>query len=86
MNIKPLNKKILISFITGREKSEGGIILPEKSQGFSDRGKVVSVSKQIDPEIKIGTTVLFEKNGDLLQSNNQFMFINESQIIGILTT
>ena len=84
-NIKTLRDEILIRPIV-KEKTESGLIIPEKSRTYL-RGTVMSVSNEIDePEISEGSTVFFPvgTGKSLDMGNEKFIVIRYEDILGVI--
>lgn len=72
MTIKPLSDRVLVIKIEGKENSQGGIIIPDKSDGKSQRRKTSAFDsemadkhgKRFPLEIKKRDYVLFGDYAD----------------------
>lgn len=63
MKIKPLGERIVVKPLEQKEKTEGGIYLPETaSKDKPQKGKVIAVGPDFKG-VKKGDTVIFAKYG-----------------------
>jgi len=63
MKIKPLGERIVVKPLEQKEKTEGGIYLPETaSKDKPQKGKVIAVGPDFEG-VKKGDTVIFAKYG-----------------------
>jgi chaperonin GroES len=96
MNIKPLGDRIVIRREESREKTTGGILLPDSAKSKPQRGKVLAVgpgkvrSKDggISPlQIKVGDTVLFTNwAGDEFKQSrgDDILLMREEDVLAVL--
>lgn len=69
MNIKPLNDRVLVLRVDPKQKTKGGIIIPDTAKEKPQEGKVVTAGpgkmgddgKRIPLEVKSGDRILFSK-------------------------
>ena len=67
--VKPLGDRIIIEVAEVELKTKSGIIMPETSKEKPQKGKVVAVGKgkvldngtRLEPEVKVGDEVIFNK-------------------------
>ena len=94
MAIQPLGDRILVKFLEEKEKSAGGIILPDSAKEKPQEGKVVAVGKgriledgTVRPlEVKVGDTVLFAKysGSEITHEDKEFMILREDDVLAVL--
>jgi chaperonin GroES len=94
MKIKPLNDRVLVLREDEKQKSAGGIIIPDTAKEKPQRGKVVAVgSGRIDKdgkrtalEVKVGDRILFGKyaGSEIKIDNVEHVFMREDDILSIL--
>lgn len=87
--IVPLEKNILIKPTEADKVTEGGIILPEKNETEkSQQGKIVSVggSSKINPKLKVGTQIIFEKyeGFEVEIDGDKLIIIASKNVLGII--
>ena len=94
MNIKPLADHILIEPIKAKEKTDGGIFLPNSSEEKSEQGMVVAVGdgkktddgKIVPVSVRVGMKVLFNKYGpsEIKVDGKEYLIASESDILAII--
>jgi len=91
---KPINERILVRLIPEEERADG-LYLPSNPHDFSN-GKIVLMGKgansaqgqRIEPEVKVGDTILFESRGvrEVKVDGEKLLLMTERQIVGIITS
>ena len=94
MKIKPLNDRVLVIGIEEKDKTSGGIIIPDTAKEKPQEGKVVAVGpgkwdengKRITMEVKKGDRVLFGKyaGSEIMIDGVDHLIMNEDDILGIM--
>lgn len=94
MAIQPLGDRILVRLLEEKEKSPGGIILPDSAKEKPQEGKVVAVGKgrvledgSVRPlEVRVGDTVLFAKyaGSEVAHQEKEFMILREDDVLAVL--
>ena len=94
MNLKPLGDKVIVELLEARDKTKGGIILPDTAKEKPQEGKVIAVGKGktlpsgkvVPPTVKSGDKILFGKySGSEVQVDGKdFLIMNEDDILAIL--
>ena len=94
MNLKPLGDKVIVELLEAREKTKGGIILPDTAKEKPQEGKVIAVGKGktlaggklVPPHVKAGDKILFGKySGSEVQVDGKdYLIMNEDDILAIL--
>jgi chaperonin GroES len=94
MKIRPLNDMVLVIGIVEKEKTTGGIIIPDTAKEKPQEGKVVAVGpgkrdengKQISLEVKKGDRVLFGKyaGNEIKIDGVEHLIMTEDDILGII--
>lgn len=90
--MKPLNSLILIEYVEETEKkTESGIYIPPAAEnnaiGFLRQGKVLEINRKEEEEkdIKIGDTVLFNKNAIcFIPTEKDKIFVRKEDIYGVM--
>jgi chaperonin GroES len=93
MKIKPLNDRVLVLRVEDKEKTKGGIIIPDTAREKPQKGRVVAVGpgkmsedgKRIPMEVKVGDYVIFSKYGgtEIKIDDIEHLFIKEEDILVI---
>jgi chaperonin GroES len=94
MKIKPLNDRVLVVREKEKQKSTGGIIIPDTAKEKPQRGKVVAVGpgkigedgKRIPPEVKTGDQVFFSKYAgtEIKFDDVEHVFMREDDILSVI--
>jgi len=84
MAVRPLGDRVLIKALEAKEKSKGGIVLPDTAKEKPQEGKVIAIGKgKVSEEGK--TTPLEVKKGDKIlygkYSGTEIMVDDEEHII-----
>ena len=85
MNLKPLGNRVLVLRDKEVNKTKGGIIIPDTITDKPTKGKVISISDEVD-FVEIGNSVLFNKYGgtDLKIDDIDYLLVSKDDILGIL--
>ena len=94
MKIKPLNNRILVVGIEEKEKTAGGIIIPDTAKEKPQEGKVIAVGpgrwgengKRVLIDIKKGDRILFGKyaGSEIKIDGEEHLIMTEDDILGIM--
>ena len=77
MNIEPLGNRLLVKRInTQEQKTESGLIVPEKGMPPTFLNEVVAVAEVNNPKVNVGDTVITTQFiGDEVKVNQESLFI-----------
>jgi chaperonin GroES len=94
MKIRPLNDRVRVVGLEGKEKTTGGIIIPDTAKEKPQEGKVVAVGpgkwdengKRIPLEVKKNARVLFNKyaGNEIKVDGVEYLIMREDDILGII--
>ena len=94
MNIRPLNDRVVVVGIEEKEKTSGGIIIPDTAKEKPQEGKVVAVGpgkwdengKRIPLQVKKGDRVLFGKytGNEIKIDEVEHLIMREDDILGVI--
>ena len=94
MTIRPLNDRVLVVGIEEKEKTTGGIIIPDTAKEKPQEGKVVAVGpgkwdengKRIPLEVKKDDRILFGKYAanEIKIDGVEYLIMGEDDILGII--
>ena len=94
MKIKPTNDRVLVVGIEKKEKTTGGIIIPDTGKEKPQEGKVVAVgpgkwdenTKRIPLEVKKDDRILFNKyaGNEIEIDGVEHLIMKEDDILGII--
>jgi chaperonin GroES len=94
MKVTPLGDRILVQVLEAKEKTKGGIVLPDTAKEKPQEAKVVSVGKgrvsdegkTIAPQVKEGDVVLFGKYSgtEITVDDKEYLMLKEDDILAIV--
>ena len=94
MNLKPLSDKVIVEVLGAKDKTSGGIILPDSAQEKPQEAKVLAVGsgkvlkngKVVPPELKTGDTVLFGKysSNEVKLDGKEFLIIQQDDVLAVI--
>ena len=94
MKIRPLNDRVLVVGIEEKEKTTGGIIIPDTAKEKPQEGKIIAVGpgkwdengKRIPLEVKKNARVLFNKyaGNEIKIGGVEHLIMREDDILGIM--
>ncbi len=94
MKIQPLGDRVVIEVLEAREKTKGGIVLPDTAKEKPQEGKVVAVGKgkvaddgKIVPlEVKAGDKILYGKYSgtEVIIDETEYLIMKEEDILAIV--
>ena len=94
MNLKPLADKVIVEVLGAKDRTKGGIILPDSAKEKPQEAKVIAVGsgkvlsngKVIPPDVKTGDTVLFGKysGNEVKVDGKEYLIINQDDILAVI--
>ena len=94
MKIRPMNDGVLVLRVEEKQKTVGGIIIPDSAKEKPQEGKVVGVGpgkmgddgKRVPMDVKAGDRILFSKYGgtEIKIDDVEHLFMKEDDILGVL--
>ena len=94
MKIRPLSDRVLVLRIEGKEKTTGGIIIPDTAKEKPQEGKVVAVGagklnekgERLPLDVQENDRILFGKYGgsDITIDGVEHLILREDDILGVL--
>ena len=94
MKIRPLYDRILVQRLEEKDKTSGGIIIPDSAKEKPAEGKVVAVGpgkvndagNYTDLQVKKGDIVLFSKYGgtDVRHDGTDYLILREDDVLGVI--
>lgn len=82
-SFKPLNKRIVVRRFESKEKTKGGIIIPETAKEVPVAGKVMAVGD--DSPVKVGDTAIFTKYAGTVIAieGEELLIVKEEDLLGV---
>lgn len=94
MKITPIGDKVLIERVEAKDRTEGGIVLPDSAKEKPRKGKVVALGegREVEPgetvpfQVQEGDEVLFESyaGNEITFEGREYMLMSEEDIIALL--
>jgi len=94
MKVQPLGDRIIVEILEAKEKTKGGIVLPDSAKEKPQEAKVIAVGKgktsddgkTITPEVKAGDRVLFGKytGTEITVDDKEYLILREEDILAIV--
>ena len=93
MKVQPLADRIIVEVLEAREKTKGGIVLPDSAKEKPQEAKVVAVGKgkvgedgKVVPlELKTGDKILFGKYSgtEITVDDKEYLILKEEDVLAI---
>ncbi|MGB2706430.1 MAG: co-chaperone GroES [Candidatus Omnitrophota bacterium] len=94
MKVQPLGDRILVEVLEAKEKTKGGIVLPDTAKEKPQEAKVVAVGKgkvsdegkTIPLEVKVGDKILFGKytGAEITVDDKEYLILKEEDVLAIV--
>ncbi len=94
MNLKPIGEKVIVEILKAKDKTKGGIILPDTAKEKPQEAKVIAVGsgktlsngKVIAPDVKAGDTVIFGKysGSEVKVDDKEYLIIEHDDILAVV--
>jgi chaperonin GroES len=88
MKVKPMDDRVLVSFVEEETKTASGIIIPDTAKEKPTMGEVVAVGtdEELKELIKVGDKVLFGKYGgeEISFDGKDYKIIQRSDILAVI--
>ena len=94
MNLKPLGDKVIVEVLGAKDKTSGGIILPDNAREKPQEAKVLAVGsgkvlgngKVVPPELKAGDTILFGKysGNEIKRDGKELLIIQQDDVLAVV--
>jgi chaperonin GroES len=91
--LKPLADRVVIKVLSGEEKTQGGIVLPDTAKEKPQEGEVVAVGPgkildngtRVAPDVKKGDIVVFAKYSgtEVKFEGQEYLIIRDSDILAV---
>ena len=94
MKIQPLGDRILVEVLEAKDKTKGGIVLPDTAKEKPQEAKVVAVGKgrtseegkTVPLELKAGDKILFGKYSgtEITVDDKEYLILKEEDVLAIV--
>ena len=94
MKFRPLRDNVLIRRVEAKEKTAGGLILPESAKDKPQEAEVIAIGpgrtnkegNKVPMTVSVGDLVLFKKYSttDVKLEGNEYLILKESDILAVV--
>ena len=94
MKIQPLGDRVVVEALEAKEKTKGGIVLPDTAKEKPQEGKVVAAGngkvtedgKTVPWEVKVGDKILYGKYSgtEVNIDEKEYLIIKEEDVLAIV--
>jgi chaperonin GroES len=94
MKFRPLRDNVLIRRVEAKEKTAGGLILPESAKDKPQEAEVIAIGpgrtnkegNKVPMTVSVGDLVLFKKYSttDVKLEGDQYLILKESDILAVV--
>ncbi|MBZ0221356.1 MAG: co-chaperone GroES [Thermodesulfobacteriota bacterium] len=93
MKIRPLHDRVIVKRLEEKEKTKGGIIIPESAKETPAEGKVIAVGPgkkedgKVEPmAVKVNDTIIFSKYAgtEIKVEGEDLLIMREEDILGVV--
>ena len=93
MKIKPLYDRVVLSPLKTKEKTLGGLVLPEVAQEKSQIAKVIAVGKggnldgkELEIQVCVGDKVLYSKYAgtDIKVEGEDYVVVRQTDVLAVI--
>lgn len=83
MKMQPINGRILLKSFKAKEKTSGGIYLPETAREKLREGKVVAMAEDATDEIVVGDRVIYKEfaGTEVEVEGEDFILLTEDDLL-----
>ena len=94
MKVQPLGDRLLVEVLKAKDKTKGGIVLPDTAKEKPQEAKVIAAGsgrisddgKKIPLEVKKGDTILFGKytGTEITVDDKEYLILKEEDVLAIV--
>lgn len=94
MNIKPLGDRVVLKAVEQKEKTVGGIVLPDSAKEKPVQGEIVAVGEgrllengtKVNMSVQVGDKVIYDKYAgrEVKMDNVEYLILSEKDILAIV--
>ena len=83
MKLRPINGRIVVKPSKAKEKTEGGIYLPDTAREKLSEGEVIAVASDATEEVVVGDYVIYKKFGgtEVELNDENYILLNEDDLL-----
>jgi chaperonin GroES len=94
MNIQPLGDRIVVEVLDAKDKTKGGIVLPDTAKEKPQEAKVIAIGRgriseegrMVPLEVKAGDKILFGKytGTEITVEDKEYLILKEEDVLAIV--
>ncbi len=83
MKLRPINGRIVVKPSEAKEKTEGGIYLPETAREKLREGEVIAVASDATEEVAVGDNVIYKEFGgtEVKLNGENYILLTEDDLL-----
>lgn len=83
MKLRPINGRIVVKPSKAKEKTEGGIYLPDTAREKLSEGEVIAVASDATEEVVVGDYVIYKKFGgtEVELNDENYILLTEDDLL-----
>ncbi len=84
MGFRPLADRVYAKVVSGEEKTESGLFIPDTAKEKPQKAVVQAIGKEVE-DVKVGDTVLFAKysGNEIKIDDDDFIILKIDDILGV---
>lgn len=83
MSLQPINGRILVKLLEAKDKTSGGIYLPDTAKEKLQEGEVIAVAEDATDEIAVGDHVIYKEFGgtEVKLEGEDYILLTEDDLL-----
>jgi len=83
MKLRPINGRIVVKPSKAKEKTEGGIFLPDTAKDKLSEGEVIAVAGDATEEVVVGDYVIYKEFGgtEVKLNDENYILLTEDDLL-----
>lgn len=83
MKLRPINGRIVVKPAEAKEKTEGGIYLPDTAREKLREGEVIAVASDATEEVTVGDNVIYKEFGgtEVKLDGEDYILLTEDDLL-----
>ena len=84
MGFRPLADRVYAKVVSGEEKTESGLFIPDTAKEKPQKAVVKAIGKEVE-DVKVGDTVLFAKysGNEIKIDDDDFIILKIDDVLGV---
>ena len=83
MSLQPINGRILVKPLEAKDKTSGGIYLPDTAKEKLQEGKVIAVAEDATDEVAVGNRIIYKELGgtEVKVEGEDYILLTEDDLL-----